>query len=124
MRIWPGGPHPLGATWDGEGVNFALFSEHATGVQLLLFEHESDGEPQSTVTLMERTDFIWHAYLPDARPGTLYGYKVDGPYEPSAGTPLQPEQAAALTPTPRRSAARCAGAMTSTATRSVTNAKT
>jgi isoamylase len=85
MRVWPGGPHPLGATWDGEGVNFALFSEHATGVQLLLFENESDGEPSETITLTEKTDFIWHTYLPDARPGTLYGYKVDGPYEPAQG---------------------------------------
>jgi isoamylase len=85
MRVWPGGPLPLGATWDGEGVNFALFSQHATGVQLLLFESDTDGEPSETITLSERTDFIWHAYLPDARPGTLYGYKVDGPYEPENG---------------------------------------
>jgi glycogen operon protein len=92
VRIWPGQPHPLGATWDGEGVNFALFSENATGVQLLLFEHESDGEPSSTVNLMERTDFIWHAYLPDARPGTLYGYKVDGPYNPAHGHRFNPNK--------------------------------
>jgi glycogen operon protein len=92
MRIWPGEPHPLGATWDGEGVNFALFSENATGVQLLLFEHEADGEPSATVTLNERTDFIWHAYLPDARPGTLYGYKVDGPYEPTQGHRFNPNK--------------------------------
>jgi isoamylase len=92
MRIWPGGPRPLGATWDGEGVNFALFSEHATGVQLLLFDHDSDGEPSSTVTLNERTDFIWHAYLPDARPGTFYGYKVDGPYDPAQGHRFNPNK--------------------------------
>jgi glycogen operon protein len=85
VRVWPGGAHPLGATWDGEGVNFAIFSQHATGVQLLLFESETDGEPSDTITLTERTDFIWHTYLPDARPGTLYGYRVDGPYEPQKG---------------------------------------
>jgi len=85
MRIWPGGPHPLGASWDGEGVNFALFSEHATGVQLLFFDEATSGEPTNTVNLVEKTDHIWHAYLPDVRPGALYGYKVDGPYEPTQG---------------------------------------
>ncbi|HEY1825726.1 MAG TPA: glycogen debranching protein GlgX [Acidimicrobiales bacterium] len=85
MRLWPGSPLPLGATWDGEGVNFSIFSEHATGVQLLLFDEPTAAEPSTTVTLSERTDFIWHAYLPDARPGCLYGYKVDGPYEPNQG---------------------------------------
>ena len=122
MRIWPGEPHPLGATWDGEGVNFALFSENATGVQLLLFEHESDGEPSATVTLMERTDFIWHAYLPDARPGTLYGYKVDGPYEPARGHRFN-RTSCSSTRTRRRSAGRCAGATTCTATRWATSNK-
>jgi isoamylase len=85
MRVWPGSPRPLGATWDGEGVNFAIFSENATEVHLLLFDEKDTGTPSATVSLQEVTDRVWHAYLPDVRPGALYGYKVDGPYEPSAG---------------------------------------
>jgi isoamylase len=90
MRVWPGSPLPLGATWDGEGVNFALFSEHASGVRLLLFDEATSEVPTATVNLTERTDYIWHAYLPDARPGTLYGFKVDGPYEPEQGHRFNP----------------------------------
>jgi isoamylase len=85
MRVWPGGPHPLGATWDGEGVNFALFSERATNVQLCLFDHETQAEPTETINMPETTDHVWHAYLPDVRPGALYGYRVDGPFEPEHG---------------------------------------
>ncbi|HEX7459034.1 MAG TPA: alpha-amylase family glycosyl hydrolase, partial [Acidimicrobiales bacterium] len=85
MRVWPGAPHPLGATWDGEGVNFALFSEHATAVELSIFEHADDGVPMEIVTMPIATDRVWHCYLPDARPGCLYGYRVDGPWDPSQG---------------------------------------
>ena len=85
MRVWPVGPHPLGATWDGEGVNFALFSENARGVQLCLFDDATAGTPTATITMSERTDNVWHVYLPDVRPGALYGYRVDGPYEPESG---------------------------------------
>ena len=85
MRVWPGSPHPLGATWDGEGVNFALFSEHASGVELCLFDHPEDPKPTETIAMPAATDRVWHAYLPDARPGTLYGYRVDGPYQPEGG---------------------------------------
>ncbi len=85
MRVWPGSPHPLGATWNGEGVNFALFSENATAVQLCLFDEATAGEPTATITMAERTDNVWHAYLPDVRPGAFYGYRVDGPYEPTRG---------------------------------------
>jgi isoamylase len=92
MRVWPGGPHPLGATWDGEGVNFALFSENARSVQLCLFEHESAAQPSATITLSETTDNVWHAYLPDVRPGALYGYRVDGPYEPEQGHRFNPHK--------------------------------
>jgi isoamylase len=96
MRVWPGSPYPLGATWDGEGVNFALFSEHATNVELCLFE-QADGEPGGTkesarIALGERTDLIWHAYLPDVRPGALYGFRVDGPYEPHEGHRFNPNK--------------------------------
>jgi isoamylase len=85
VRVWPGSPHPLGATWNGEGVNFALFSENATAVQLCLFDEATAGEPTATITMAERTDNVWHVYLPDVRPGALYGYRVDGPYEPTRG---------------------------------------
>ena len=85
MRVWPGSPHPLGATWDGGGVNFALFSEHATAVELCLFDEPEPGMPTATVSMPESTDRVWHAYLPDVRPGALYGYRVDGPYEPERG---------------------------------------
>ncbi len=85
MRVWPGSPHPLGATWDGGGVNFALFSQHATSVELCLFDDPLAAEPTATVLLPESTDRVWHAYLPDVQPGALYGYRVDGPYEPGQG---------------------------------------
>jgi isoamylase len=84
LRVWPGLPYPLGATWDGAGTNFALFSAHAEKVELCLFD--PDGETETArVALPEFTHEIWHGYLPDARPGQLYGYRVYGPYEPAAG---------------------------------------
>jgi isoamylase len=85
VRVWPGSPYPLGATWDGEGVNFAIFSEHAQAVRLLLFDDPRSGVPSTVISFNETTDQVWHAYLPDVRPGALYGYKVDGPYEPERG---------------------------------------
>ncbi|HEX8852121.1 MAG TPA: hypothetical protein VF754_01465, partial [Pyrinomonadaceae bacterium] len=85
MKVWPGQPYPLGATWDGEGVNFALFSEHATAVELCLFDSPEARRESTRLRLTEHTDQVWHAYLPEARPGQLYGYRVHGPYEPRAG---------------------------------------
>ena len=85
LRIWPGRPYPLGATWDGAGVNFALFSEQATGVDLCLFREPGDTTEAAKIHLRERTDQVWHCYLPDARPGQYYGYRVHGPYEPARG---------------------------------------
>jgi glycogen operon protein len=85
MRVWPGEPHPLGATWDGEGVNFALFSEHAAGVELCLFDEPEDAKESARVEVRERSDLVWHCYLPDARPGQLYGFRVHGAYEPERG---------------------------------------
>jgi isoamylase len=90
MRTRPGGPYPLGATWDGAGVNFALFSEHATAVELCLFEGGEPHRETSRVRLVERTDQIWHVYLPEIRPGQLYGYRVHGPWEPAAGHRFNP----------------------------------
>ena len=92
VRVWPGSPHPLGATWNGEGVNFALFSENATAVALCLFDEATAGVPTATITMAERTDNVWHAYLPDVRPGALYGYRVDGPYEPTSGHRFNPSK--------------------------------
>ena len=85
MRVQLGQPYPLGATWDGMGVNFALFSENATSVELCLFDSPDDARESQRVTLPERTDMVWHGYLLDVRPGQLYGYRVHGPYEPAAG---------------------------------------
>ncbi|PYV53663.1 MAG: glycogen debranching enzyme GlgX, partial [Acidobacteria bacterium] len=82
--VWPGRPYPLGATWDGEGVNFALFSESAEKVELCLFDQFGRREIHR-VPLREQTDQVWHCYLPEARPGLLYGYRVHGPYEPTKG---------------------------------------
>jgi glycogen operon protein len=84
MRIWPGTPYPQGATWDGEGVNFALFTEHGDAVDLCLYDAD-DARETHRIRLRERTDLIWHAYLPDVRPGQLYGYRVHGPYDPRNG---------------------------------------
>ncbi len=83
LRAWRGSPYPLGATWDGSGVNFAIFSEHAEAVDLCLFD--GDDGPEERVRLTEQTDLVWHAYFPDLRPGQRYGYRVHGHYEPGAG---------------------------------------
>jgi isoamylase len=90
MRVWPGSPHPLGSTWDGEGVNFALFSEHATAVELCLFDRADDAREAARVPLTERDGFVWHARLPDMRPGQLYGYRVHGPWAPGDGHRFNP----------------------------------
>jgi isoamylase len=82
--VWPGRPYPLGATWDGEGVNFALYSEHAEKVDLCLFD-DSGKREILRVPLTEQTDMVWHSYLPEVRPGQLYGYRVYGPYAPEQG---------------------------------------
>jgi glycogen operon protein len=85
MRLWPGTPYPLGATWDAGGVNFALCSENATRVDLCLFDSATSVMENVCVSLPERTDMVWHGYLPDVRPGQLYGYRVDGPWDPANG---------------------------------------
>lgn len=85
MRIWPGRPYPLGATCDGGGVNFSIFSEHATKVELCLFDSPEAKSESQRIKLPQQTDMAWHGYLPDVRPGQLYGYRVHGPYDPAAG---------------------------------------
>ena len=80
-----GASYPLGATWDGQGVNFALFSEFATGVELCLFDSIDATSEARRIRVTEYTDMVWHVYLLDVRPGQLYGYRVHGPYEPERG---------------------------------------
>ena len=89
--VWPGRPYPLGATWDGEGVNFALYSEHAEKVELCLFDNLGKRET-IRVALPEQTDMVWHGYLPEVRPGQLYGYRAYGPYAPERGHRFNPNK--------------------------------
>jgi len=89
--VWPGNHYPRGATWDGEGVNFSIFSANAEKVELCLFDATGRREVQR-VELKERTDDSWHCYLPEARPGLLYGYRVHGPYEPERGHRFNPHK--------------------------------
>ena len=84
-KVTPGRPYPLGAVYDGMGVNFALYAEHATEVELCLFDSAEAPEERERVRLRERTGFVWHSYLPDLEPGQVYGYRVGGPYEPQKG---------------------------------------
>src|SRR6266545_7726117 len=92
MRVWPGNPYPLGATWDGKGVNFALFSEYATRVELCLFDSVDAEKEVQRIPLPEFTDQVWHAYLPEVLPGQLYGYRVHGPFEPPQGHRFNPSK--------------------------------
>src|ERR1044072_5157105 len=90
-RVQEGRPYPLGATWDGLGVNFAFLSAHATKIELCVFDDRGEREIER-ISLPEYTDEVWHGYLPDARPGTIYGLRVHGPYEPSAGPPTDSDK--------------------------------
>lgn len=89
--VWPGLPYPRGSQWDGEGVNFALFSHHAEKVELCLFD-ESGRHERQRIDIRERTDDVWHCYLPEARPGLAYGYRVHGPYKPEEGHRFNPNK--------------------------------
>ena len=91
MQIWPGQPYPLGATFDGVGTNFSIFSEAAERVELCLFD---EAGKETRVDLPEVTALCWHIYLPQIRPGQRYGYRVHGPWAPDHGPVVQPEQAA------------------------------
>ncbi len=92
MRVWPGRSYPLGATWDGAGVNFALFSETAEKVELCLFDSADDAKEAHRIVLPEHSDQVWHAYLPDIQPEQLYGYRVYGPYKPEEGHRFNPNK--------------------------------
>lgn len=91
-KILPGKPYPLGATWDGHGVNFALFSEHAAAVKLCLFLSPTDPEEYTQISITEVTGFIWHAYIPGLKPGLFYGYRVFGRYKPTEGFRFNPHK--------------------------------
>jgi len=88
MKVWPGRPFPLGATWDDEGTNFSLFSEHAERVELCLF----DGDREARVDLNDVTAHNWHCYIPGIGPGLRYGYRVHGPYDPASGHRFNPSK--------------------------------
>lgn len=87
MKTKPGSPYPLGATWDGKGTNFALFSENATGVELCLFDSHHN---ETRIFMRHQTAFVWHMYLEGIHPGQLYGYRVHGEYDPNAGLRFNP----------------------------------
>src|SRR4051794_2702337 len=89
MSIWPGHAYPLGASFDGTGTNFGLFSEVATRVELCLFD---DRGTESRVNLPETTAHIWHGYIPNVQPGTRYGFRVHGPFEPERGVRCNPSK--------------------------------
>mgnify|MGYP002475545972 FL=1 len=85
IRVWPGRSYPLGASWDGAGVNFALFSETADKVELCLFDNANDQKEKHRVLMQWKDDFVFHCFLPDVRPGQIYGFRVHGEYDPSKG---------------------------------------
>ncbi|WP_088891565.1 glycogen debranching protein GlgX [Leptolyngbya ohadii] len=89
LSVWPGQPYPLGATWDGKGTNFALFSEHATGVELCLFDKKGR---ETRLKLTEVSNFVWHGYVPSIGPGQRYGFRVYGPYAPQEGHRFNPNK--------------------------------
>ncbi|MEX0983301.1 MAG: glycogen debranching protein GlgX [Bacteroidales bacterium] len=91
-KVLPGKPYPLGANYDGEGVNFALYSENATGIKLCLFNNSDDHQNYEELDIHEVTDYVWHAYLPGIRPGQLYGYRVYGRYQPKKGIRFNPQK--------------------------------
>jgi isoamylase len=92
LKIYPGQPYPLGATWDGNGVNFALFSENATAVEICLFDHENDTTESARGFLPEHSHQVWHGYIPGVHPSQLYGFRVHGPYEPEKGHRFNPNK--------------------------------
>src|SRR6185436_8731617 len=90
MKIKPGHPYPLGATWEGGGVNFALFSENATKVELCLFDSAESKAESARILLPEKTDQVWHVFVTDLLPGQLYGFRIHGPFQPEQGHRFNP----------------------------------
>src|SRR5687768_16968220 len=89
-RVHAGTPYPLGATWDGRGTNFAVFSENATGMELCLFGGDSGNEETERLAFPERTDHVFHMYVPGLEPGQRYGFRVHGPFDPRNGHRFNP----------------------------------
>ena len=89
LSLWPGKPHPLGASWDGQGTNFAIFSENAIAVELCLFDKQGK---ESRLTLREVSNFVWHGYVPSIGPGQRYGFRVHGPFAPKEGHRFNPNK--------------------------------
>ena len=89
LPVWPGNAHPLGASWDGKGTNFALYSENATRVELCLFDSKNN---ETRLLLTEVTNYIWHGYVPGIGPGQRYGFRVHGPFEPEQGHRFNPNK--------------------------------
>jgi isoamylase len=92
MRVWPGRSSPLGATFDGNGVNFAIFSEHATKVELCLFDSPDARSESHRIVLPEKTNQVWHGFLPEVASGQIYGYRVHGPFDPARGHRFNPQK--------------------------------
>jgi isoamylase len=92
LKKYPGSPFPLGATWDGKGVNFAVYSENATEVDLCLFASTEDKKESERLQINEVSHHVWHVYVPDLKPGQLYGFRVYGPYEPESGLRFNPNK--------------------------------
>jgi isoamylase len=92
LGVYHGKEYPLGATWNGKGVNFALYAEHATGVELCLFNHPDDEIESEKIKVKERSHHIWHVYIDNLKPGQLYGFRVHGPYEPHNGHRFNPNK--------------------------------
>jgi isoamylase len=90
-QLLPGSPYPLGATWDGLGINFAVFSANATRIELCIFDPSGRREIKR-LTLPEYTDEVWHGYLPSQHAGLIYGYRAHGPYEPTKGHRFNPHK--------------------------------
>jgi isoamylase len=90
QELMPGNPYPQGANWDGAGVNFALFSENAEGVELCLFEESGSDRETARIPITEKTDGVWHVYIPGLKAGLRYGYRVYGPYDPANGFRFNP----------------------------------
>src|SRR5215212_1367463 len=91
-KVYPGQPYPLGATWDGEGVNFAVFAENAAGMDLCLFNSLDSKNEEDRIRLTEVSHHVWHIYIPGLQPGQLYGYRAHGSYDPLNGLRYNPNK--------------------------------
>jgi len=92
ITVYPGKSFPLGATWDGEGVNFAIYTENAEAVDLCLFDTKDSGKESARIRIREMDNHVWHVYVPGLKPGQLYGYRVHGPYDPHNGLRFNPNK--------------------------------